>query len=473
MKSEQYDVAWLGTGQATMTVVPKLVDAGLRVAVVEGKKFGGTCVNFGCTPTKTLVASAYATHLARRGGDFGFSADDVQVDFAKAMSTQQENRQQTSDSIASSLSDLTSEAVYRGYASFLSPHEIQVGDKQFSAATVVVHTGTRPAAPPIEGLQSTPYLTNESLLDLETLPDHLVVVGGGYVALEFAQMFRRFGSSVTVLQRAQRLATREDEDISQLIAERLQDEDINIVLSADVHKVAATDQGIQVEYQHGNQTRSVQGTHLFIATGRAPNTDDLNLGAAGVETDERGFIRVNDTLQSSAPHIYAVGDVNGQGAFTHTSVNDGEIFWDHFGLSIGAHSQPREWLRSLSTRTPISAMYIDPPLARVGLNEREVRSRGDRALMATMPMSDIARAREKRETFGLVKVLVDASSEKLLGATVFGTGGDEVIGAFATLMQTGASYKTFRRIVFPHPTVSELMPWALDRLEPLAEKEAS
>lgn len=451
-----------------MTIVPQIVAMGKRVAVVEGAQFGGTCVNSGCTPTKTLVASAYAMHAARRGDEFGFSVSGMDVNFAGVMAPQQENRRVAAASIEKRLTELTDGNVFNGFAEFVNPHEVLVDGQKISGDTFVIHVGTRANVPDLPGIDTVPWLTNETILDLEELPEHLVIVGGSYIALEFGQLFRRLGSDVTVLERGSRLVAREDQDISELVASRMTDEGINVRYDCNLSSVAPVD-GVTLTFEQKGNTRSVSGSHVLFAVGRSPNSERLNLGVAGVETNERGYITVNDVLQTSAPHVYAVGDVNGRGAFTHTSVNDGEIFWDHYRRAIGASAEAPQWDRTLATRTVIYSMFIDPPLARVGMNETEARQSKRNVLMATMPMAHIARAREKRETHGLVKVLVDADTEELLGATVFGTSGDEVIGAFATLIQTRASYKVFRRVVFPHPTITELMPWVLDRLEPLTE----
>jgi pyruvate/2-oxoglutarate dehydrogenase complex dihydrolipoamide dehydrogenase (E3) component len=462
---KHFDVIWIGTGQATLTVVPRLAAAGKSVAIVEGGKFGGTCVNHGCTPTKTLVASAYAVHMARRGEDFGFAVDGLNVDFAKVMETQQVNRQKSSAGIENSLERFGS--VYHGYAKFIDDKTIAVGDARLTADTIVIHTGTSPVVPAVDGIDEIEYLTNESLLDLNGLPTHLVIVGGSYIALEFAQIFRRLGSDVTVLQRGPRLVSREDEDVSQIVTEILSGEGIQVVCGAEVSKVAKRDCGITVQYAVDDASHSLSASHILFATGRVPNSKSLNPDAAGLQVSSRGHIEVNDVTQTNVPHIYAVGDINGRGAFTHTSVNDGEVFWDHYARQNGLSEDSPELDRKIDQRNLVYSMFIDPPLARVGMNETQARESGRNVLMAVSPMSRIARAREKRETNGLVKILVDADSEQVLGATVFGTGGDEVIGAFAVFMQTGLSWKHFRRVVFPHPTVSELMPWIMDGLKPL------
>lgn len=464
-EAQHYDVIWIGTGQATMTVVPRLVSAGRNVAVVEGGAFGGTCVNHGCTPTKTLVASAYAVQLARRGKDFGFSVDDLKVDFAKVMQTQQVNRQSSSQGIEASLRKLAT--VYQGYAAFKDDKTVQVNEDLLTAETIVIHAGTSPTTPDVPGIDEIQWLNNRSLLDLTELPKHLVVVGGSYIALEFAQIFRRLGSEVTVLERGPRLVFREDEDVAQIVQGLLAAEGIRIECNASVQSVSKADEGVHLQYERSGQTSSLNASHILFATGRIPNSESLNPAAAGLQLSTRGHIEVNEVTQTNVPHIYALGDINGRGAFTHTSVNDGEVFWDHYAREHGLSDEPPELDRKLSGRKMVYAMFIDPPLARVGMSETQARQSERNVMMAVAPMSRIARAREKRETNGLVKILVDADTEELLGATVFGTGGDEVIGAFAVHMHAGLSWKQFRRVVFPHPTVSELMPWIMDGLKPL------
>ncbi|MEQ8788225.1 MAG: mercuric reductase [Pirellulaceae bacterium] len=463
---KNFDVIWIGTGQATMTVVPRLLDAGKSVAVIEGGRFGGTCVNYGCTPTKTLVASAYAIHMARRGDVFGFSTGEVTVDFRQAMSTQQTNRRQSSDWMENRLQSLDGCTVLHGMGMFVDDSTVQVDQQKLTAETIVVHAGTRPNTPSVKGVDSIDWLTNESILDLDELPCHLVVVGGSYIALEFAQIFRRFGSRVTILLRGQRVLSKEDEDISRSVEELLEAEGVEILRNCVLEEVTPED-GVTLNLQIDDSPSSLSASHLLFAIGRVPNSDRVGAAAAGLKLTGRGHLEVNEITQTSVPHIYALGDINGRGAFTHTSVNDGEIFWDHYSRAIGVNREPPRLDRTIGMRTEISAMFVDPPLARVGMNESQARRSGKNVLLATMPMNKIARAKEKRETHGLVKILVDADTEQILGATVFGTGGDEVIGIFAALMQTGASYKLLRRVVFPHPTVSELMPWCLDGLEPL------
>ncbi len=455
---KEYDLIWIGTGQATGTVVPQLVQAGKRVAMIEGGKVGGTCVNYGCTPTKTLVASARAAHMARRGADFGVHVGEVTIDFAKVMARQNQIRNNNSTKLEAWLRGLDGVDFYDTYAHFTGDHTVQVGQEEIRGVTIVVHTGARARTPAIPGLETVDWLDNVRLLDLQELPAHLVILGGSYISLEFAQAFRRFGSEVTIIERGAQLMFREDEDIAAIALDLLTRAGIAVQLNADVERVAANEGGVQVTFTQNGATTALQGSHLLVAAGRVPNTDKLNLSAAGVATDKRGYIKVNEVLQSNVAHIYAVGDVNGEGAFTHTSVNDGQIFWDQYSGSGD---------RKLSDRNPVYAMYIDPPLGRVGIDEKAARQSDRPILMATKPMAEISRAIEKDETDGLVKLFVDADSETILGATVFGTGGDEIISIFATFMMTKQSYKLFQRAVLPHPTVAELMPFMFDALKPL------
>ncbi|MBV7332172.1 mercuric reductase [Chloroflexi bacterium TSY] len=460
---KRYDVIWIGTGQATGTVIQRLARAGKTVAIAEGGRFGGSCVNYGCTPTKTIVASARAAHMARRGADFGVNIDHFSIDFDKVMERQNAIRNGGSGMLEKWLAGMESVDLYNAYAHFEDDHTIRVGDETIAGDTIVIHTGARARTPSIPGLDQVNWLDNVRLLELDRLPQHLVIIGGSYISLEFAQAFRRFGSEVTILERGPQLMFREDADIAEIAKDILRKEGIKIEFNMQVDRVEpATGDGVKVFFTQGNESKAVQGSHLLVAAGRVPNTEKLNLAVAGVETNERGFIPVNDTMQTNVPHIYAVGDVNGEAAFTHTSVNDGEIFWDHYNDDV-----PYGEARKLSDRFPIYAMFIDPPLGRVGMSEKEARKSGRNVLMATRPMTRISRAREKDETDGLVKILVDADSEEFLGATVLGVGGDEVINMFAPFMHTKQSYKVFRRAVLTHPTVAELMPWILDDLKPL------
>jgi len=457
--AKKYDVIWIGTGQATGTVIPRLVAAGNKIAIAEGGRFGGSCVNYGCTPTKTIVASARAAHMARRGPDFGVQTGEISVDFAKVMERANTMRHGASQGMESWLRDMDNVDIYAEFATFEDPHTIRVVDDVIGAETIVINAGGRARVISIEGMDQVDWLDNKRLLDLKELPEHLVIVGGSYISLEFAQAFRRLGSQVTVLEGSSQIMFREDEDIAAAAHEVLESEGVRMHLNARAKKVEqVAPKDIRVIFDQGGEEKQVKGTHLLLAVGRVPNSDRLNLDAAGIEVDERGFIQVNDVMQTNQPHIFAVGDINGEGAFTHTAVNDGEIFWDFYCDDED---------RTLSQRIPTYAMFIDPPLGRVGMSEKEARLSGRNVLMATRPMKYVSRAKEKDETAGLIKILVDADSEEFLGATILGVGGDEIINMFTTFMYTGSSYKLFRKAVLTHPTVAELMPWILDDLQPL------
>lgn len=464
-----FDLIWIGTGQSTLSIIPRVTKAGKKVAIIEAGTFGGTCVNTGCTPTKKLVAAARAIFQAKRGAEFGFSISDLQIDFEKIMAPQKTGRADTTQWIEQYLTDNENCAVFKGEAEFVNTHTVQVNEQQLSADHIVISAGARPRQPDVPGLEQIQWLNNEKLLDLNELPQHLAIVGGSYIGLEFAQIFRRLGSAVTVLERGPQLMFREDADIAEIADDVLSAEGINIIYNSQVESVAANTNNtdadrIQINYRTGDESQQFNASHVLFAIGREPNVDRLNITAVGIETNSRGFIQVTESVQTNLPHIYAVGDINGQGAFTHTSVNDGEIFWDHYSRLLGINTESTDLDRTLSMRNVPYSMFIDPPLARIGIGEKEARQSDKNILMATMPMEQIARAKEKKETKGVVKIFVDAETEEIIGATVFGTGGDEIIGVFAAFMQTGASWKVFRRTVFPHPTVGELLPWCLDNL---------
>lgn len=461
---KNYDVIWIGTGQATGTVVPRLTAAGKTVALVEGGMVGGSCVNYGCTPTKTLVASARAAHMAQRGPEFGIEVGDFTINMETIMSRM--NAMRDNSGMEQWLKTMDGADFYAEYAHFVSDREVQVGDDVISGDTIVIHTGTRSLKVPIEGIDDVDWLDNAGLLDLTEVPDHLVIVGGSYVGLEFGQIFRRFGAEVTVIEAADQLMPLEDADIAEAAKEILAGGGITVRTGAKVESVSQPGAGkVEVTCSFDGSTETISGSHLLLAAGRIPNSDALKLEAAGVVANERGYITVDDELHTNVEHIYAVGDVNGRGAFTHTSVNDGETFWDHYAT---VHGLDNAGDRTLAGRIPIYAMYIDPPLGRIGMSEREARESGRNVLMATRAMTGISRAREKGETEGLVKLIVDADTEEFLGVTILGVGGDEVINIFAPFMYTKQSYKDFRKSVFTHPTVGELLPWILDDLAPLS-----
>jgi pyruvate/2-oxoglutarate dehydrogenase complex dihydrolipoamide dehydrogenase (E3) component len=451
---KNYDVVLIGTGQATGTMLPEFLEMGKSVAIVEKDRVGGTCVNWGCTPTKTLVAGARAAHMVGRAGDFGLEVSDYKVNFPKAMERQNTNRETATAGFEEWLREVTD--FYRAEARFLNNHEIQVGDETIRGETIYIHTGARARVPSVPGIEKIDYLDNKTILGLTELPEHLIVVGGSYIGLEFSQIFRRFGSKVTVLERGPRIMSREDEDVAAEATRILTKEGIEILHDVEVESFSP-EGGVTVNLTVSGESGKITGSHLLLATGRVPQTDKLNLPAAGVEVNDRGFITVDEYLRTTAPNIYAVGDVNGGSAFTHTSVHDGQV--------IIRNLKGENWRRS--DRVPIYAMYIDPPLGRVGMSETQAKKSGRTILKGTMPMTKIARANEKYETAGLVKVFVDADDGQLVGATVFGTSGDEVVNLLAAWMYTRLPYTELQRAVFVHPTVSELMPYVFENLEPV------
>jgi pyruvate/2-oxoglutarate dehydrogenase complex dihydrolipoamide dehydrogenase (E3) component len=454
-----YDAIVIGTGQSGPSMARRLVAAGKKVAVIERKFFGGTCVNTGCTPTKTLVASAYAAHLARRASDFGIVIDGaVRVDM-KAVKTRKDSIAGLSRrSVERSLKALDGCTVYEGHGRFVGPKKLQVGDTELQADWIFINVGGRAAIPRIPGLDRVPYFTNSSIMDVDFVPPHLIVLGGSYIGLEFAQMYRRFGSEVTVIEAAPRLLVREDEDVSRSVTEILMDEDIAVNVASNATAVERSGNGVYVKIESKGKLSGIAGTHILVAIGRRPNTDDLGLGEAGVAVDSRGFIEVDDQLRTNVPGIWAMGDCNGRGAFTHTSYNDFEI--------IAANVLDNDQ-RSVRNRITAYALYTDPPLGRVGMTESEVRQTGRPALVSTMAMEDVSRAYEKGEVKGFMKILVDRDSKLIVGASLLGLAGDEVVHAILDLMYASAPYTVLQRAMHIHPTVSELLPTMMQDLKPL------
>ena len=451
-----FDAIIVGAGQAGPSLAGRLTAAGRTVAIVERKLFGGTCVNTGCTPTKTLVASAQAIHLARRGADYGFAAGPVTVDMARIKKRKDEVSGNSRRGVESWLDGMERCTVLRGHARFESQTTMSVNGETIEAGQIFLNVGARATVPDMPGLDRIDYLTNVSILELDTLPRHLVIVGGSYIGLEFAQMYRRFGAQVTVIERGPRLIGREDEDVSAAIREILEGEGIAIHLDAGEVRFAKRGADAVVSFGQGGE---VAGSHVLLAIGRRPNTDDLGLDRAGVATDDRGYIAVDDQLRTSVPHIWAMGDCNGKGAFTHTSYNDFEI--------VAANLLDND-PRRVSDRIPTYALYIDPPLGRAGMTEAELRKSGRKALIGTRPMTRVARAVEKGDTRGFMKVAVDAETKHILGAAILGVGGDEVIHSILDVMAAKAPYTAISRTVHIHPTVSELVPTMLGELKPLA-----
>ncbi len=458
--TERYNAIIVGAGQAGPPLAGRLTAAGQTVAVVERKLVGGTCVNYGCIPTKTLVASAHAAHIARRAADFGIGTSAVTVDMAKVKARKDGIVKDDRDGVEGWLEGMDGCTLIRGHARFTGPHTLTVDGRVIEAERIFLNVGGRAVVPDIPGLADVDYLTNVGILELDTVPEHLVIVGGSYIALEFAQMYRRFGADVTVVEKGPRLTAREDEDVSAAIRDILENEGITVIVGASAMSVTKRDSafggGVALTPRDGAEP--VVGTHLLVATGRRANTDDLDLELAGVETDERGYIAVDDQLKTTAAHIWAMGDCNGKGAFTHTSYNDFEI--------VAANLLDDE-PRRVSDRIPTYALYIDPPLGRAGMSELEVRRSGRKALVGKRPMTRVGRAVEKGETQGFMKVVVDAETNRILGAAILGVGGDEVIHCILDVMAADAPYTTLTHTVHIHPTVSELVPTMLEELTPL------
>jgi pyruvate/2-oxoglutarate dehydrogenase complex dihydrolipoamide dehydrogenase (E3) component len=455
----EFDAIIVGAGQAGPSLAFRLASAGQKVAIVERHLVGGTCVNTGCTPTKTMVASAYAAHLARRGQDYGFSVGgEIGVDMARVKARKDAVVAKSRDGLASALRSTDNITFVAGHARFLSRREIAVGDERLASDQIFLNVGGRAAAPPIEGLDRVSYLNNSSMMELSVLPRHLVIVGGSYIGLEFGQMFRRFGSEVTIVEMGPHLIQREDEDVSGAVQAILEAESIAIRTNATCIKVAPHEDGVAVGLDCMNGPPEVVGSHLLVATGRRPNTDDLGLDKAGVATDKKGFITVDDELRTNVPGIYALGDCNGRGAFTHTSYNDYEI--------VAANLLDGD-KRRVSDRVTAYALYIDPPLGRVGSTVAEALKEGRRVLVGQRPMTRVSRAVEKGESQGLMKVVVDAGTRHVLGAAILGPGGDEAVHAVLDHIYAKVPYDVMQRAVHIHPTVSELLPTILGELKPV------
>lgn len=457
--AKHFDAIIIGTGQAGPSLAARFAAAGKTVAIIERDKFGGTCVNTGCTPTKTLVASAYAIHVARRGAEYGFSIGDMRVDIKRVKARKDAVAGRSSKGVEEWLRGTINCTVIQGQARFQSSNTVVVNDEVLQADRIYINVGGRARTPDMPGIHDVPFLNNSSIMDIDFLPEHLVVVGGSYVGLEFAQIYRRFGSDVTVVEMGPRLIGREDEDVSQAVREILEAEGIHIRLNAKCISLAKGDSGVAVRMECNEEPKEVAGTHVLLAVGRVPNTSDLGLEQAGVTTDQRGYIMVDDQLQTNVPGIWALGDCNGRGAFTHTAYNDYEIVADN--LFNADH-------RRVSDRIQAYALYIDPPLGRCGMNDAEVRESGRRALAVKYPMSKVSRAYEKGETEGFIKISVDAETKQILGAAILGVGGDEVIHVLLDVMYAKAPYTVIQRAMHIHPTVSEFLPTILGKLEPVA-----
>ncbi|WVT77125.1 FAD-containing oxidoreductase (plasmid) [Sinorhizobium chiapasense] len=447
--TKHFDAIIIGAGQAGPSLAGRLTAAGKTVAIIERKFFGGTCVNTGCMPTKAMVASAYAAHLARRGADYGVSTGPISIDFARVMARKDTVRFTSRKNVESSLKGMKNCTVFEGHARFEGPHEIRVGEDLLSADQIFLNVGGRAATPDFPGVEEVPYLTNVSIMDLDTLPRHLIIVGGSYIGLEFAQMFRRFGSEVTVIEKGPRLIGREDADVSDAILAILGKEGIEFRLNAECIRFGKRGDEVVAGVDCTAGAPEIAGSHLLLAAGRRPNTDDLDLDRAGVKTDARGYVEVDERLRTNVPHIFAMGDCNGRGAFTHTAYNDFEI--------VAANLLDGE-ARKVSDRISTYALFIDPPLGRAGMTESEARKSGRKLHIGTRLMSRVGRAVEKGETEGFMKVIVDADTKEILGASILGTGGDEAVQSILDVMYAAKPYTTITHAVHIHPTVSELIP---------------
>jgi pyruvate/2-oxoglutarate dehydrogenase complex dihydrolipoamide dehydrogenase (E3) component len=458
--AKHFDTIIIGTGQAGPPLAQRFVGAGMTVAIIERQKFGGTCVNTGCIPTKTLVASAYAAHVARRGAEYGFNVNgDVRVDMKRVKARKDEISGRSNKGVEENLRGLENCTVIEGHARFQSSSTVVVNDDVLEADKIFINVGGRASVPPLKGINDVSFLTNSSIMDVDFLPEHLVIVGGSYVGLEFAQMYRRFGSEVTIIEMGPRLIGREDEDVSAAVREILEAEGIRVLLNAKCISLAKHDGRTAVGVECDDGPPEVLGSHVLLAVGRTPNTQDLGLDSAGVTIDKRGYIVVDDQLQTNVPGIWALGDCNGRGAFTHTAYNDFEIVADN--LLNADH-------RRVSDRIQTYALFTDPPLGRCGLTDSEIRKSGRAALVAKYPMSRVSRAYEKGETQGFIKISVDAETKQILGAAILGTGGDEVVHVLLDVMYAKAPYTVVQRAMHIHPTVAEYLPTVLSKLEPFA-----
>src|SRR5688572_13818905 len=454
-----FDAIIVGTGQAAPALAVRLAGAGRTVAVIERGAFGGTCVNDGCTPTKTLIASAYAAHLARRGREYGLKrSGKISVDMKRVKARKDAVVGKSSGGVEKWLRGTKGITVIKGHARFASRNEILVGKQKFAAKQIFLDVGGRPLVPKMPGLESVPFLTNQSIMHVDFVPKHLIVVGGSYIGLEFAQMYRRFGAKVTVVEMAPRLVAREDEDVSQAIREFLEAEGIEVRLDAKCQSAKKTAAGVSIGIECRKGAPRTSGSHLLLAVGRVPNTDDLGLEAAGIALDKRGYIEVDEQLRTTNPNVWALGDCNGKGAFTHTAYNDYEIVADN--LLEGAS-------RKHTDRIPAYALYTDPPLGRIGFSENEIKAKGLKALVAKRPMARVSRAVEKGETTGFLKIHVEADSKRILGAALLGTSCDEAAHSLIDAVYARTPVTEFQRHVRIHPNVSELLPTVLEHLEPL------
>ena len=458
--NQRFDVIVIGTGQSGPSLAARLAGAGRKVAIIERNRFGGTCVNTGCMPTKTLVASAYAAHLARHAADYGVMIDaPVKVDMRRVKARKDAVAGAASRGVEKWLKGVPNLTVFEGHARFASATTVRVNADVLEAENIFINVGGRALVPPMPGLEQVDYFTNSTIMDVDFLPAHLIIIGGSYIGLEFGQMYRRFGAAVTIVEMAPQIIGREDADVSQGVLDILRNDGVVVETGARCMTVEKRGAQIAVKLDCAGGAREVIGSHLLLAVGRVPNTDDLGLDKAGVKTDARGYIAVDSALGTGVPGIWAIGDCNGRGAFTHTSYNDYEIVADN--LLNGDK-------RSVDDRLTVYGLFIDPPLGRVGMTDTEIRKSGRRALVGIRPMTRVGRAVEKGETQGFMKITVDADSREILGAAILGVGGDEAVHCILDMMYAKAPYTVLQRAVHMHPTVSELIPTILGELKPLA-----
>ncbi len=454
-----YDAIIIGTGQSGPALAGRLNQEGLKTAIIERKLVGGTCVNVGCTPTKTLVGSARIAYLAQQAGSFGVSIDgDVAVDMKRVKARKDEIAGASNQGVTDWLEGMDNVDLIRGHARFVAAHSIEVNGDVLEADRIFINVGARARVPDWPGIDDVPFFTNSSIMDVDFLPEHLIIIGGSYVGLEFAQMYRRFGSEVTVVEMQERIIGRDDEDVSQAVQEILEGEGVRFRLQADCIEARSTADGIVVRVNCDEGPEEETGSHLLLAVGRVPNTDDLGLDAAGIDANRFGLINVDEQLRTNVPGVWAIGDVNGKGAFTHTSYNDYEI--------VAANLFDND-PRKVSDRILCYGLFIDPPLGRIGMTEQQVRDSGRRALVGKRMMTRVARAREFGETRGFIKIVVDAESEEILGAAILGLNGDEAIHCLLDTMYARKPYTVISRAVHIHPTVAELIPTVLQEMQPL------
>ncbi|MEE8117936.1 MAG: FAD-containing oxidoreductase [Gammaproteobacteria bacterium] len=457
--STKYEAIIIGTGQSGPALAGRLNQESLKTAIIERKLVGGTCVNVGCIPTKTLVGSARVAYLARQAKSFGVSIEgDISVDMSRVKARKDDISGASNKGVTDWLGGMENVDLIRGHARFVDSHSVEVNGNMLEAEKIFINVGARARVPDWKGLDDVPFFNNSSMMEVDFLPEHLVIVGGSYIGLEFAQMYRRFGSNVTVVEMKDRIIPRDDIDVSKTVQEILEGEGVKFRLNADCIEARATDSGVAVRVTCEDGPEEEMGSHLLLAVGRVPNTDDLGLDKAGIESNQVGFINVDEYLCTNVPGVWAIGDVNGRGAFTHTSYNDYEI--------VAANlfdDDPRK----VTERLLCYGLFIDPPLGRIGMTEKEVRASGRRALVGKRMMTRVGRAREFGETRGFIKIIVDADTKEILGAAILGLNGDEVIHCLLDTMYAGKPYTVISRAVHIHPTVAELIPTVLQDMVPL------